>query len=220
MKPKRFANGAAAGRVRARTRCGALSPRLRQSPQQTGRSVGGPKADAALVRSAIPASTAGPDAEACTVSKRPGHSALNGPNTSPATSTRTQPASEAPGRNPASGLHQSLRTTTLPGVHHRHPSPAAAARATASCAAPDNDADTAGSGPCVVFQAPWPAPSTAACAHTARNPSEAAASAWARAPLTSSAWAASNNSNTITDGHTISKGSTSARSPRWRARRR
>lgn len=148
------------------------------------------------------------------MSSLPGHSALNGPNTSPLTCTRTQPVSPTPGRSAASApwWHQSLRTDTPPGVHHRHPCPPADTD-TASRAATANPAVPAAADPSLLLTASCAlTPCTAACSHTARKPADAAASAWARAPLTSSACAPSSNSSTITAGHTISNGSTSPRS--------
>ena len=193
------------------------SPNQARSAQHTANA-----ADAADTGGA-PAGAArsiGPSAEACTVSSRPGHSALNGPNTSPVTSTRTHPDSPGGGCCPtsASRWHQSLRTTAPPGVHQRQPC-RPAADATASCAA-------AASVPASVPDASIPlrppssswalSPETAARSQIARKPADAAASAWARAPLTSSVCAPSSINSTNTIGHTISSGKTSPRSSRPR----
>jgi len=163
-------------------------------------------------------SSTGPCAEACTVSSLPGHKALNGPNTSPLTCTRTQPDSPTAGRSTASApwWHQSLRTAVPPGVHQRHPCPPADA-ATASRAASAKRAVLSTAASLLSCPAAGTAtPCTPACSQTARRPADAAASACARAPLTSSACVPSSSNSTTTAGHTISNGSTSPLSSRRR----
>ena len=192
--------------------------------QQTDRS---PSA-AGTFPTLVAASTAGPDAVACTASRRPGHNALKGPNTSPVTSTCTQPASPDAGLRSASAplWHQSLRTTEAPGVHQRHPSPVAAACATASCAAAAISAapasgtalSAAGSGTSPTAAGSGTSPTAAAWFQIARRPADAAASACDLAPVTNSACTPSNRNSTTTAGHTISSGSTSPRSLRPEAR--
>ena len=162
-------------------------------------------------------STAGPAAAAWTWSSRPGHRALNGPNTSPDTTTRSQPGSPGPGRKPASAppWHQSLRTVTAPGVHHRHPGALPdAVRATASFAAADiAEARGCGSAPTNALpSSAYAKPPPPAASHAARRPAEAAASACALAPVTKNAWAARISSSTKIGGHRISSGSSSPRS--------
>ena len=188
--------------------------------QHSGRSVGtdaGQPPSTPVDSRARGTSTAGPAAAAWTRSSRPGHKALNGPNTSPDTVTRSQPGSPGPGRKPASAplWHQSLRTVTAPGVHQRHPAALPdAARATASCAAADiTDARGCGSEP--IYGLPSSAyakPAVPAASQAARRPAEAAASACALAPVTRNAWAARINRSTTIPGHRISSGSTSPRS--------
>ncbi len=188
--------------------------------QHSGSSTGTAGTGSLLTDAACCVSTAGPAAAAWTRSRRPGHKALNGPKTSPVTSTRTHPCSPAAGRrsDEAPLWHQSLRTVAAPGVHQRQPSPAAALRATASCAAATICCVRGGgSRPvCSVPSSAYARPEVPMACHAARSPAEAAASAWDRAPVTMNACTTSSNMRTISAGHRIKKGSTSARSSRSR----
>ena len=203
--------------------------------QHSGSSTGTAGTGSVLPEGELWVSTAGPAAAAWTRSSRPGHKALNGPNTSPVTSTRSHPCSPGVGRRCADGplWHQSLRTVAAPGVHQRQPSPAAAARATASSAAAAiSTVRGGGSRPvCAVPSAAYARPDAPTACHAALKPADAAASAWARAPVTMNAWATSTSKSTTSAGHRIKNGNTSPRSSsprrhpgsttgRWRASRR
>lgn len=192
------------------------SPNRARSAQHTANAADGANTDG---EPAGAASSIGPSAEACTVSSRPGHSALNGPNTSPVTATRTHPDSPGGGCSPTSAprWHQSLRTTEPAGVHQRQPCrPAVDATASWAAAASRLAPPPTATGPPTSPSPGTLSPETAAPSQIERKPADAAASACARAPLTNNACAPSTTRSTDTIGHTISNGSTSPRSSRLR----
>ena len=186
--------------------------------QQAGSSTGTAGSSSAASTLVSGMSVAGPAATACTRSSRPGHRALNGPKTSPETSTRIHPGSAAAGRRPAAVplWHQSLRTVAAPGVHQRQPCPGAAVRATASETASVTWA-IRGFGSLPACSAPswlYPSPAAPTDLHAARSPADAATSASARAPVTMNACTTSISVSTTSGGHRMRNGSTSPRCPR------